>query len=96
MPSITLSYCQAIITTIGAALGLLAAFLWRDLIMGILKRYDIWDTDKGLDTNRNVLILAGIAIIVTLFTAATVVIGNRICNEKAGETPINKRRRTLQ
>jgi hypothetical protein len=81
--SLSAAYCAAVVTTVGASLGLLCALLWRDLIFGVLKRHGVWDCDTGLTTLWDAAVLGAIALSATLITATVVVAGNRLCASKA-------------
>jgi hypothetical protein len=72
------AYCTAVIATFAASMGLLCALIWRDFILGLMKRYDIWDSDKGFETRRDILIAATVAILATLITALVVVCGAKL------------------
>lgn len=79
--SLRYGFCIAFIVTVASSLGLFSALMWRDLIFGILKRNEIWDSEKGLETRRDVSIVFSIAIGATLLTAIVVLLGAKMCGD---------------
>lgn len=72
-------FCIAITATLASSFGLFSAMIWRDLIFGILKRNDVWDSDKGLETKKDIIIVLSIAVGATIFTALVVLVGAKLC-----------------
>jgi len=68
------AYCSALLVTVSAALGFLSAFLWRDIIIAFLKKYNWYDEDEMCNVGSSTLsYLVIITIIVTMIAAMLVV-----------------------
>jgi len=63
------AYLSALIITMAAAAGFLSAFIWRDIIVGLFKKYDLYDCEEGFKKENSIYWAIGIAIGITLFTA---------------------------
>ena len=70
------AYLAAVMMTITAAFGFLTAFVWRDIIIGILKKYKWYDVEDGFERVEGIYYAVGVAVAITLlaalFTVATV------------------------
>lgn len=73
------AYGVALLSVFTGAAGFLSALLIRDLIFGLFKKYDVWDTEKGFETRRDILIASGITGIVLVVTAGLVLFTARRC-----------------
>ena len=55
----------SIATAVAAAFGFVIALLWRDVIIGILKYFELW-TDGGFDSLTGMAIGIVVVIIITI------------------------------
>jgi hypothetical protein len=55
----------SIATAIAAAFGFVIALLWRDVIIGILKYFELW-RDGGFDNIEGIIVGIVVVIIITI------------------------------
>ncbi len=67
------AYCSALLVTFSAALGFLSAFLWRDIILAILKKYKWYDEDAMCTSTSSLCYLVLITVFISMLAAMLVV-----------------------
>jgi hypothetical protein len=67
--SFGMSYCFALFTVVSSALGLFCALVWRDVLIGLLRRYKVWNTETGFKTHEDIFYALLVAIASTAIAA---------------------------
>ena len=68
------AYAVALAATFAGAVAFLVAFMWRDIIIGVLKKYGYYDVDNGFENKNGIAWAVGIAFFLTFLAAALTVL----------------------